>query len=433
VHAAQSELFAANAEVARLEAEIRHRRESQREYETRLAQLTADRRHWQEQAEKLAGDEQRWQDLLALADERVEQGQLRLEARRNACRWPRMACRGAPGGQPSACRDCPGRAAAACRAGESWARAAFLADHRQSARTPGARAPGLPLPDDGELSEKQEELLEMRERSASRSMSRRICSSNCRAIEQERREVLAAVQHAQKERAEANARRNALQQLQQRLQSERQARRLVASAWLAERPGAVEIAARRSRLGRCRRSGSARATRRTAGDAADPAWSTDRPGSKLTLLLPLAAARRALSPAAKRCWPVFAATRRRWSAILADWLGEVLTAPDLAAALARRGDLSASACCVTPGGDLVSRQSVTLFAPDVASTACSSGSARSTAGGGDRRARGGVAQAQAKPRRKSSSACRMPADLQESRQQLGVCCRIRRTPCRWRR
>ena len=52
------------------------------------------------------------------------------------------------------------------------------------------------------------------------------------------------------------------------------------------------------------------------------------------------------------------------SAILADWLGEVLTAPDLAAALARRGELPASACRVTPGGDLVSRQSVTLFAPD---------------------------------------------------------------------
>jgi len=42
----------------------------------------------------------------------------------------------------------------------------------------------------------------------------------------------------------------------------------------------------------------------------------------------------------------------------------VLTAPDLAAALARRAELSGAGCCVTPGGDLVSRQSVTLFAPD---------------------------------------------------------------------
>jgi chromosome segregation protein len=54
------------------------------------------------------------------------------------------------------------------------------------------------------------------------------------------------------------------------------------------------------------------------------------------------------------------------AAILADWLGEVLTAPDLAAALAGRSRLSASACCVTPGGDLVNRQSVTLFAPESA-------------------------------------------------------------------
>jgi chromosome segregation protein len=65
VHAAQSDLFAANAEVARLEAEIRHRRESRREYETRLAQLTDERRHWQAQAARLASDDEHWQDLLA--------------------------------------------------------------------------------------------------------------------------------------------------------------------------------------------------------------------------------------------------------------------------------------------------------------------------------------------------------------------------------
>ena len=40
--------------------------------------------------------------------------------------------------------------------------------------------------------------------------------------------------------------------------------------------------------------------------------------------------------------------------------------PDLAAALALREALSGKACCVTPGGDVVSRQSLTLFAPDAA-------------------------------------------------------------------
>ena len=47
MHSAQSELFTANAEVARLEAEIRHRRESRHEYESRLAQLGDDKVHWQ--------------------------------------------------------------------------------------------------------------------------------------------------------------------------------------------------------------------------------------------------------------------------------------------------------------------------------------------------------------------------------------------------
>jgi chromosome segregation protein len=91
VHAAQSELFTANAEVARLEAEIRHRRESRREYETRLRAADRGPRALAGTGRQ-AGERRRirWQGLLALADERVEQGQLRLEVRaRNACRWPR--------------------------------------------------------------------------------------------------------------------------------------------------------------------------------------------------------------------------------------------------------------------------------------------------------------------------------------------------------
>jgi chromosome segregation protein len=133
VHAAQSDLFAANAEVARLEAEIRHRRDSRREYETRLAQLTDDRAHWQAQAGKLATDDERWQGLLLVADEQVEQGQLRLEARQE--RLPLAEEKHAAAlwrnGQSRAHGNCPGRTAAARRAGQSRACAALAADHRR--------------------------------------------------------------------------------------------------------------------------------------------------------------------------------------------------------------------------------------------------------------------------------------------------------------
>ncbi|HNI73046.1 MAG TPA: AAA family ATPase, partial [Accumulibacter sp.] len=79
VHAMQGRLYAANAEVARLEAEIRHRRDSLREFQTRATQLSAEHQRWNEQLQKHADDEQRWQELRTLSDHRLEQSQARLE------------------------------------------------------------------------------------------------------------------------------------------------------------------------------------------------------------------------------------------------------------------------------------------------------------------------------------------------------------------
>ena len=80
VQTAQSENYKASAEVARLEAEIRHRRESQNEYESRLAQLEADKLQWEADVEKYDGEQMRWEELSTLADERAEQGEMRLAA-----------------------------------------------------------------------------------------------------------------------------------------------------------------------------------------------------------------------------------------------------------------------------------------------------------------------------------------------------------------
>jgi chromosome segregation protein len=52
------------------------------------------------------------------------------------------------------------------------------------------------------------------------------------------------------------------------------------------------------------------------------------------------------------------------AAVLADWLGSVYTADSLDAALARRAELLPGAMLVTAGGDLLTRASVTFFAPD---------------------------------------------------------------------
>ena len=76
VQAAQGESYQANAEVARLEAEIRHRRESREEYQSRLAQLEADQAQWRADVERYDAERGRWTELSMLADERVEQEEM---------------------------------------------------------------------------------------------------------------------------------------------------------------------------------------------------------------------------------------------------------------------------------------------------------------------------------------------------------------------
>ena len=366
VHGAQGELFAANAEVARLEAEIRHRREARREYETRLAQLTDDQAHWQAQATKLAGDEERWQELRERSDVRLEEGEMRLEARRE--RLPLAEDR-----QTAALEAVNRQRAAIAQAeqrlhveqanrGHAQRSLQTLASRRQRLAT---ERQALALPDVAALVDKQEELAELGERISAVQAGQQGLQHELPRLEQQRRGVLAEVQHAQKERAEANARRTALQQLQQRLQTDGKL-----DDWLRRHglqhgqplwkslhveagwEDAVE-AVLRERLSAL------------PADRADPAWSRDRPGGKQTFLLPLAE----VQPLAADADLLLAQIRcddERLCAILGDWLGGVLAAPDLASALARRSTLAASACCVTPGGDIVSRQSVTLFAPDSA-------------------------------------------------------------------
>ncbi len=365
VHSAQSELFTANAEVARLEAEIRHRRESQNEFESRLAQLSDDQVHWQGQLEKLDADHERWLELSALADDRVEQGEMRLAAQQE--RLPL-----AEDAHASAQEEVNQQRAAMAQADQ---RLQLEIAHRGHAQRSlqiiaGRRdrlaqeREALPVPDHAEFEFKQEALAELRERIVEGQEELVFKQQELPQLEQQRRDVLAEVQHVQKERAEAHARRAALEQLQKRVQGDGKLGDWLHRHHLNNRQplwkslhveagweDAVEAVLRE------------RISALTA-EVADPAWSKDRPGSKLTLLLPVEGA--TASVGADRLLARIRCDNPKLAAILADWLGEVFTAPDLAAALARRENFTGTACCVTPGGDVVSRQSVTLFAPDAA-------------------------------------------------------------------
>jgi len=365
LHSAQSELFGASAEVARLEAEIRHRRESQEEYESRLVQLRDDEVHWRGQVEKLEADLQRWQELSALADGRVEEGEMRLAAQQE--RLP-LAEEAHAAAQEEVNRQ---RAALAQADQRLQVELANRGHAQRSLQILAARRErlaqereALPVPDHAEYEFKQEELAELRERITEAQENLVLKQQELPQLEQLRRDVLSEVQHAQKERAEAHARRAALEQLQKRVQGEGKL-----GEWLRRHhldngkplwksihveagwEDAVEAVLRE------------RISALPATDP-DPAWSQDRPGSKLTLLLPeegLSAVGGADLLLAKiRC------DDARYAAVLSDWLAGVKTAADLSVALARRELLKGSDCFVTPGGDVVYRQSLTLFAPDAA-------------------------------------------------------------------
>jgi chromosome segregation protein len=70
--AAQGELYAANAEVQRLETEIRHIGENRSRLESQIAQLTAQSGQWQQQAGELQGALAMWQERQGGAGQRLQ-------------------------------------------------------------------------------------------------------------------------------------------------------------------------------------------------------------------------------------------------------------------------------------------------------------------------------------------------------------------------
>ncbi len=362
---AQRMLYEVNAEVARLEAEIRHRRESQQEYESRLVQLTDDKQHWQEQIAKFAADHERWLELSVLADERVEQGEMRLAAQQE--RLP-VAEEAHAAAQEEVNRQRGDLAQAdkhlqveIANRGHAQRSLQIIAGRRERLQQ---EREALPVPDTAEYELKQETLAELRESIAEGQEKVSASQRQLPLLEQQRRDALLRVQQVQKERAEVHARRSALEQLQKRVQGDGKLgdwlhrHRLdnrhplwkslhVEAGW----EDAVE-AVLRERLSAL------------PAEIADPAWSKDRPGSKLTLLLPGEEALSALEKKGLRAR--IRCDDAKLAGILDEWLRDVFTAQDLAGALALRESLVGSACCVTPGGDVVTRQSVTLFAPDAA-------------------------------------------------------------------
>ncbi len=85
MHAAQGTLYEANAEVSRLEAEIRYVVESRNRIQQQIATLSAQQDQWHTQGEQAQADLAAAEEELAMAEERAAQARTRSRASPTSC------------------------------------------------------------------------------------------------------------------------------------------------------------------------------------------------------------------------------------------------------------------------------------------------------------------------------------------------------------
>ena len=364
LHNAQSDMYAANAEVARLEAEIRHRRESRNQLEARLVQLEDELAHWGQTAEKLAVDRQKWEELQEITRLRVEEAEERLHQQMNIApqveeshaqaqeELQRLKARTANGEQRLEVELT--NKAHAQRALQA------IALRRERLREEGG---GQDAPDAMDLGEKEEELALLREELAGDQDHLQQLQQEMPQLEASRRQVQDELQRIERELAAGQARRVALEQMQARARESGEL-----PAWLRRHglsdalplwqqihvdagwESAVESVLR-ERLNAIACDDS---------DKLDE-WLHDRPDARLSVMLPCELTN---GERAGRLIERVRCDNPALAAVLADWLGSVHATESLDAALARRADLPPGAVLVTAAGDLLTRSSITFFAPD---------------------------------------------------------------------
>ena len=365
LHNAQSEMYTANAEVARLEAEIRHRRESRSQLEARLAQLEDELKHWGATAEKLAEDRLKWEETQEITRLRVEEAEERLHQQMNIApqveedhaqaqeELQRLRTRTTNGEQKLEVE----------LTNKSHAQRALQAIIQRRERL--REETFGEAPDELELAEKEEELALLREELAGDQDQLQQLQQEMPQLEARRKEAQAELQRIERELAAGQARRAALEQMQARTQQTGKLPEWLRRHNLESAPPlwqkihveagweeAVE-AVLRERL--------------SAIACDDPAkldeWLHDRPEARLAVMLGTNSAgghQLAANTLAARVRSDDPAIR----AVLADWLGSVHTAESLAEGLGQRGELPDGGWLVTRGGDMLTRNSVTFFAPD---------------------------------------------------------------------
>ncbi|MEN9879415.1 MAG: chromosome partition protein Smc [Pseudomonadota bacterium] len=370
VQTAQSAFFSINAEVATIEADIRHRQETRRNLESRLTQLAAEKQSWQTRQAQAEEDLVRWTELQEHAALRLAQAQERLAGAQEGLPAFEDAEREAQAQASQFRGELSGleqrlQVAQANRANAERHLARIDQQIERLSRDEAALTP----PDTEQLqvlAEAREAagmaLAELQEQQTVAEQAVHDAEQALQAASDHQRELQAELTRVQ-------ARHQALKQLQERVQATGSLPDWLKKAGLQDRPAlwqqirvaqgwelAVEAVLRdRLKAVACGQQNLPDLDR----------WFAEPPGLRVTLLLS-GAEGNAVVVTSDALLHKIDCLEDGLKPILAQWLASIRVAPTLAAARALQSTLAAGETVVTQEGHLLDRYSVTFFAPDAA-------------------------------------------------------------------
>jgi chromosome segregation protein len=365
---AQGSLYEANAEVSRLEAEIKFVIESRNRVQAQIAALTAQREQWQAQAEKARGDLEEAEEQLAVAEEKAALAEDTAAAKHDELPALEARWRDAQAQlNDERARIAQTEQALKLEAAHQRNADQQLQQLQQRHERLKAEAGGLDAPDEAQLEEQRMQLAEQEEILSDAQARFAQAQETLPRVDAERREAQDRVQRESAQIHQLEARLVALKQLQENVQTEgkiqpwldkhelaglpRLWKKLhIEAGWeaalesvLRERLAALEI----SNLDWVR------------------AFASDAPPAKLAFFAPPAAGTPREAPAGfTSLVSLMRIDDAGLRAVLNEWLGQVYIADDLTQALPMRTQLPEGAMLVVKTGHVVTRVGVQLYAAD---------------------------------------------------------------------
>ncbi|WP_244808020.1 chromosome segregation protein SMC [Caballeronia zhejiangensis] len=365
---AQGSLYEANAEVSRLEAEIRFIVESRNRVQAQIAALTAQREQWQVQAQKARDEIDTATEALAEGEEKAAIAQANAAAKHDALPALEARWRDAQA-QLNEERAGIARAEQALKLEAAHQRNADqqLQQLQQRQERLKSEASGLDAPDEAHLEELRMQLAENEEILAEAQARLADAQETVPRLDAERR---AAQERVQKESAQIHqleARLAALKQLQESVQTEGKIQ-----PWLDKHElGALPRLWKKLHVetGWEAALESVLRERLAALEVSNLDWvkafATDAPPAKLAFYSPPVAGKPVDAPQGLRSLlSLVRIDDPGLRAVLNEWLATTFVADDLAQALASRNQLPDGAAFVVKAGHIVTRVGVQLYASD---------------------------------------------------------------------